>query len=269
MIKPTVILQKKEEYTSKKDKNFNVINSSSKSKRNELNKPLLEYLIDFTTTDSDFSDEDIRNEANLVIIAGYETAAIALSYVLLNLALHKDIQNKVCDELLEILEGDLDRTIDLDDLPKLKYMEMVINESMRLYSPGPTVTRQLTEDIKFDNWLIPKGASCVVSIFSLHRDGNVWKNPLKFDPDRFTPDSSKTRHPYAHIPFSAGSRNCLGKWYAWMFMKAVLATILSRYEFHTDLNETELQFEMAVSLKLIGGHQVRITPRYKDFSKFK
>ncbi|XP_044740113.1 cytochrome P450 4C1-like [Chrysoperla carnea] len=256
-----VFLQKKKYYNSKNNENVNEIKSNLK---NEFKKPLLEYLIDFAAVNSDFTEEDIEIEANLAIMAGYETLSTTLSYVILNLALHKDIQNKVCEELFEVLDNDSDRTIAVEDLSKLKYMEMVIKESMRLYAPVPLISRQLTDDIKFGDWLIPQGVSCVVSIFSLHRDGKIWNNPLKFDPDRFTPENSKTRHPYAHIPFSAGPRNCLGDRYAWMLMKAVLATLLRRYEFHTDLKENALEFEIAITLKLIGGHQVRITSRNQD-----
>lgn len=83
-----------------------------------------------------------------IISQGYETSAVALSYVLLNLAVYKDIQNKVYEELVQVLGRDLNRTIDLDDLPKLTYMEMVIKESMRLFPTIPFIIRQVTEDIQ-------------------------------------------------------------------------------------------------------------------------
>ncbi|XP_044742783.1 cytochrome P450 4C1-like [Chrysoperla carnea] len=233
-------------------------------KKNVFNKPLLDYLIDITENNQEFDNEQLRDEINIVILGGYETSANALSYVLLNLAAHKDIQEKVCEELFEVLDGDLNRPIEIDDLPKLKYMDMVLKESMRLYSTVPIIAREITKDIQMGDFLIPKGSTCVIPILSLHRDHNLWKEPLKFDPERFTPENMKGRHPYAYIPFGGGPRNCIGIRYASMFMKTLLATLLCRYEFHTDLNLNELKMQMEVSLKLVGGHQVRITSRIKN-----
>nr|UZE89865.1 cytochrome P450 CYP4416B2 [Chrysoperla zastrowi sillemi] len=255
-----VILQKKN-YC----KSYNNLDICTDRSKNEFKKPLLEFLIDLQATNLDFTEKDLGDEANLVIIAGYETSATALSSVLLNLAVYKDVQNKVYEELFQVLGSDLNRTINFDDLPKLTYMEMVMKESMRLFPIAPFIIRELTDDIQLGDCLIPRGVSCAVSIYALHCDEKIWENPLKFDPERFTPENSIGRHPYAYIPFSGGPRNCIGMRYAWMFMKTVLATLLSRYEFHTDLNTSEFKFEFAVTMKLIGGYQIQITPRKNDF----
>ncbi|XP_044740001.1 probable cytochrome P450 4p3 [Chrysoperla carnea] len=195
---------------------------------------------------------------------GYDTTALSLSYVLLHLAAYKDIQTKVYNEILEVV-GDINvDSINVDDLPKLKYMEMVLKESMRLTPTIPLIVREPSQDIKIGNYIIPKGVSILIPIFTIHRNPEYWENPLKFDPERFTAENIKNRHPYAYIPFSAGPRNCIGGRYAWIFMKTTLAALLSRYEFHTDINLDTLKFEAAISLKLVNGHQVRITPRYKS-----
>nr|UZE89840.1 cytochrome P450 CYP4416C1 [Chrysoperla zastrowi sillemi] len=226
-------------------------------------KSLLDILLEVTKNDPLFDDQQLKDEVIFMIIAGFETTANALGYVLLNLAVHQDIQNKVCEELFQVVD-DFDRKIHLDDLPQLKYMEMVIKESMRLHPTIPLIARKLTRDIKFDEYLVPDGTTVVIPIICLHRNENIWTDPLKFDPERFTPENSKNRHPYAFLPFSAGPRNCVGIRYAWMFMKVVLATLLSRYEFHTDVDVNKLEHEFALSLKLLGGHQVRITPRRRN-----
>ncbi|XP_044740004.1 probable cytochrome P450 313a4 [Chrysoperla carnea] len=213
---------------------------------------------------SNFTEEQLRNETNLIIFGGYETTALSLSYVLLHLAAYKDIQTKLYNEIIKVL-GDINvDLINVDDLPKLKYMEMVLKESMRLTPTIPLIVREPSQDIKIGNYIIPKGVSILIPIFTIHRNPEYWENPLKFDPERFTAENIKNRHPYAYIPFSAGPRNCIGGRYAWIFMKTTLAALLSRYEFHTDINLDTLKFEGAISMKLVNGHQVRITPRYKS-----
>ncbi|XP_044740009.1 cytochrome P450 3A19-like [Chrysoperla carnea] len=231
--------------------------------RNVYKKPFLDYLMDFTKNNSNFTEEQLRNETNLIILAGYDTTALSLSYVLLHLALYKDIQTKLYNEILEVV-GDINvDSINVDDLPELKYMDMVLKESLRLTPTIPVIAREASQDIKIGNYTIPKGANIVIPTFTIHRNPEYWKNPLKFDPERFTPENIKNRHPYAYIPFSAGPRNCIGKRYAWIFMKTTLVALLSRYEFHTDINSNTLRFKIGVSLNLINGHKVRITPRYK------
>ncbi|XP_044740005.1 probable cytochrome P450 313a4 [Chrysoperla carnea] len=230
---------------------------------NVYKKPFLDYLMDFTKNNSNFTEEQLRNETNLMIFAGYETTAISLSYVLLHLAVYKDIQTKLYNEILEVV-GDINvDSINVDDLPRLKYMDMVLKESMRIISTIPVISREASKDIKIGNYTIPKGTNILIPIFTIHRNPEYWENPLKFDPERFTAENIKNRHPYVYIPFGAGPRNCIGGRYAWIFMKTTLVALLSRYEFHTDINLDTLQFEAAISMKLINGYPVRITPRYK------
>ncbi|XP_044729743.1 cytochrome P450 4c21-like [Chrysoperla carnea] len=253
-----IISEKRSKYETIDNNNLIDVKAN---KKNEYKKPLLEYLMDFTKNDEEFTDAQIRDEVN--IFAAYETSANALSYVLLNLAAHKGIQTKVYNEILEVLGENHGSSINFDDLPKLKYMEMVIKESMRRYSTVPFIGRKAYQDIKIGNYTIPKGITIGIIIMAAHLNENHWENPLKFDPERFTPENIKNRHPYSFIPFSAGSRNCIGIRYAWIVMKITLATLLSRYEFHTDLNLDELRFQFNLTLSLVNGHQVRITPRQK------
>ncbi|XP_044740006.1 cytochrome P450 4c21-like [Chrysoperla carnea] len=231
---------------------------------NLYKKPFLEYLMDFTKNNSSFTEEQLHNHTNLLIFAGFETTAITLSFVLLHLAAYKDIQTKLYNEIIEVLGDKNVDSINVDDLPKFKYMEMVIKESMRLTPTVPLIPREASQDIKIDNYTIPKGVNILIPVINIHRNPEYWENPLKFDPERFTPENIKNHHPYAYLPFGAGPRNCFGRRYAWIFMKTALVALLSRYEFHTDLNLDKLRFEIGMALKLINGHQVKITPRYKS-----
>ncbi|XP_044739873.1 cytochrome P450 4V2-like [Chrysoperla carnea] len=254
-----VIAEKRNEYnlTSVKNNSFEV----QAMNKNQSKKSMLEYLLDFTKNNADFAQNLLRDEINLLIWAAYDTSATTLAFVLLHLANNKEIQTKLYHEIYEILKDK--NEIEFDDLIKLKYMEMVIKESMRITATAPIITREVSEDIDIGNYKIPRGANIAIPIFTLHRNSKYWKDPLKFDPERFTPENIKKQHPFAFIPFSAGPRNCIGQQYAWMLMKTIIATLLNRYEFHTDLKLEELRLEASVTITLVNGHLVRITPRQK------
>ncbi|XP_044739966.1 cytochrome P450 3A19-like [Chrysoperla carnea] len=254
-----IITEKRKDYN---DDNQNNLNDFKAVNKNAYKKPLLDYMMDFTKNNYDFTDVQLEDDINLVIIASFDTTSKTISMVLLLLALYKDDQKKVCEELFQVL-GNRDK-IDFDDLPKLKYMEMVIKETMRLFPVIPLIARELTEDINIENYRLPKGANIMIPIFCVHRNKHYWADPLKFDPNRFSPENIQNQHPYAFIPFSAGPRNCIGARYAWIFMKQALATLLSRYEFHTNLKSmNEIRFEFQISLTIIDGYQLKITPRSK------
>lgn len=101
---------------------------------------------------------------------------------------------------------------DMNILGNLKYMERVIKEGLRLYPSANTIGKCTDKDIHTnDGYIIPKGSSAILMIYDIHRDEKHWPEPEKFDPDRFLPENSVKRHPFAYLPFSAGPRNCIGK----------------------------------------------------------
>ncbi|XP_037683226.1 cytochrome P450 4A6 isoform X2 [Choloepus didactylus] len=122
-----------------------------------------------------------------------------------------------------------------DHLDQMPYTTMCIKEALRLYPPVPNVSRELSKPITFpDGRSLPKGIITSLAIYTLHHNPNVWPNPEEFDPLRFAPGSE--RHSHAFLPFSGGSRNCIGKQFAMQELKVAVALTLLRFELTPDPN---------------------------------
>ncbi|XP_041973294.1 cytochrome P450 4C1-like [Aricia agestis] len=174
-------------------------------------------------------DVGIEEEVKTFMFAGHETTAACLIYTLLLLAIHPDVQNKVIEEVDYIFGKDT-RDATLEDLSAMKYLDLVIKESMRLYPPVNFIMRQTTQPCKLSNFDIPANTMCAIHIYDLHRDEKIYPEPDKFRPERFLPENSAGRHNFAFIPFSAGPRNCIGQKFAMMEMKSLLSSIFRRFD---------------------------------------
>lgn len=120
------------------------------------------------------------------------------------------LQQKVYEELTEAF-GNSTKPPTYDDLQNLRYLELCIKESLRLYPSVPLISRIASKDITtFTGYKIPKDTIVHVHIYDLHHSADVYPNPEKFDPDRFLPENTAKRHPFAYLPFSGGPRNCIG-----------------------------------------------------------
>ncbi|NP_001091388.1 cytochrome P450 family 4 subfamily F member 22 S homeolog [Xenopus laevis] len=184
------------------------------------------------------SDEDMRAEVDTFMFEGHDTTASGLSWILYNLARHPEYQEKCRKEITELLEGKDTKHLEWDELSQLPFTTMCIKESLRLYPPVTAISRRCTEDIKLpDGKVIPKGNSCLISIYGTHHNPEVWPNPQVYDPYRFDPEKLQERSAHAFVPFSAGPRNCIGQNFAMAEMKIVLA--LTLYNFHVRLDETK------------------------------
>uniref|UniRef100_A0A182KDL4 Uncharacterized protein n=1 Tax=Anopheles christyi TaxID=43041 RepID=A0A182KDL4_9DIPT len=208
-----------------------------------------------------FDERAIRDEIDTIILGGNETSALTLSHVVLMLAIHQDVQQRVYDEMVTTLGTTFDE-VENEHLSQLTYMEMVLKETMRLFPVGPIIARQCTEDLKISNTTIPSGVTVVLGIFNVQRSEEHWGPAANtFDPDNFLPERHAHRHPYCFLPFSAGPRNCIGYKYGLMSMKVMLCHLLAAYTFSTDLTMDQLALKLDITLKIANKHMVRIVPR--------
>ncbi|XP_069835574.1 cytochrome P450 4B1-like [Dendropsophus ebraccatus] len=199
------------------------------------------------------SDEDLRAEVDTFMFEGHDTTASGVSWTFYCLGKYPEHQEKCREEIREVL-GDRS-TVEWEDLGKMPYTTMCIKESMRLYPPVPGVARQLKEPITFlDGRSLPKGSSVFLHIFSMNRSPSMWDNPEAFDPLRFSPDNTSKWHSHMYVPFSAGSRNCIGQNFAMNEMKVALALTLPRFELSMDPDNEPLKIPQLVLRSLNGIH---------------
>ncbi|CAG2109481.1 unnamed protein product [Medioppia subpectinata] len=158
-----------------------------------------------------FTERDIRAEVDTFMSAGQDTSSATTQFALQLIGHYPDVQAKIHEELDSIYGDDPTRDIKFDDLRHMKYLEKCIKEALRIYPPVLFIARRITEEFKIKDYSIPAGTNCMVLFYQLHRDPKYFPNPEVFDPERFSADSTNTRHAFAYTPFSAGPRNCIGQ----------------------------------------------------------
>lgn len=153
------------------------------------------------------SDEDIRSEVDTFMAAGQDTSSATIQFALQLIGNYPKVQAKIHSELDSIYSDNPNREIKFEDLRSMKYIELCIKETLRLYPPVLFIARQNTEEFKIKGKTIPSGTTCLVLFYQLHRDPKYFPNPEVYDPDRFSNENITHRHAFAFTPFSAGPRN--------------------------------------------------------------
>lgn len=174
------------------------------------------------------TDKQLRDEAMTLFIAGHETTALVLTWTLDLLAEHPAEQDRLADELREVLAG---REPTAADLPRLRFADLVVTESMRLRPPAYVVGRQAVEAMDVGGYLVPAGGTVITPQYVVHRDARYYDEPERFAPSRWA-DGLRERLPkYAYFPFGGGPRVCVGNTFAMMEAVLVLASLCRRWRF--------------------------------------
>ncbi|KAL6420612.1 hypothetical protein ACFW04_014644 [Cataglyphis niger] len=170
---------------------------------------MLDLLI-AASRENSLSDLDIREEVDTFMFEGHDTTSMSMTFALLLLAEHKEIQERVRVEIDSAMQENGGK-LTMKLLQNLSYLERCLKEALRLYPSVFSILRNIKEDVKLHSYDIPAGTMIYLNIYAVHRDPNFWPNPEVFDPDRFLPERIQNRHPYSYLPFSAGPRNCIGE----------------------------------------------------------
>ncbi len=203
------------------------------------------------------TDVQLRDEIITIFLAGYETVANALTWTWVLLAQNSDAEARFHEELDRVLGG---RTPTLDDLPQLRYTEMVFAESMRLYPPAWAMGRQSTRAITLGPYHFPARSYFFFSQYVLQRDPEYFPDPLRFDPERFTPEAKANRPRFAYFPFGGGGRQCIGEAFAWMEGVLSLATIAQHWRLRLEPDQ-QIDVQPKITLRPKYPIHMRAEPR--------
>ncbi|XP_021365497.1 cytochrome P450 4F5-like [Mizuhopecten yessoensis] len=205
--------------------------------------------------------EEIRNEVDTFLFAGHDATASAISWILYTLATHPEHQTKVQEEIDRVLAGRESDRLEWDDMPKLEYLTMCINEGMRLYTPVPIIHRQSTKEFTIDGKKFPPGTYMSIGVYSVHHNPTVWENPHQFIPQRFSKENTAKADSFSFIPFSAGPRNCIGQTFAMNEEKVTIARILHKYTLEAD-PKVEVKLKAAAVMRSLNGVYLFNKPRH-------
>lgn len=172
------------------------------------------------------TDTDILINSIIFMTAGFDTTATTLGWLTYDLALNPDVQDKLIDEI----DAEIGKERPTYDTTfKLEYLDMVVNETLRIHPAVTRLNREATEDVNICGVQIKKGMDCTVAPLALHFMPEYWSEPFKYNPDRFSPENKASINPYAFLPFGNGPRNCIGKRLALLEVKMTLIMVLQRY----------------------------------------
>lgn len=203
------------------------------------------------------TDQQVRDEVLILFLAGHETTALALSWTFHLLSQHPEVEATLVEELDAVLAG---RDPTVEDLPRLRYTERVVQESLRLYPPAWSLGREALEPFEMGGHSFEKGAWIWVLPWTMHRDPRFFPDPLAFRPERWEDGLAKRLPRGAYLPFGAGPRICIGNQFAMMEAVLLLATIAQRFSLRA-VTPPEVIPEPSITLRFKHGIRVRLAQR--------
>lgn len=197
-------------------------------------------------TGEGMSKKQLRDEVLTVFVAGHETTAVTLSWFWLLMCQNPQVMKKVYDEIDQVIGT---RPPNFNDFQKLSYLNLVINETMRVYPAAWIVGRKaMQDDILPGGYPIKKGQDLQLFIYGVHHNEQLWERPNDFIPERFEPENNEKRHKHAFMPFGSGPRLCIGNNFALMELVMVIATIAQKFTFEL-VQSHPIELEPLVTLR--------------------
>ncbi|XKL69420.1 hypothetical protein PGB90_007189 [Kerria lacca] len=190
--------------------------------------------------------------------AGTDTTAITMTFTLLMLAMHEEVQDRLYSEIYEIFGDDDNKEPEYSDFERMPYLEMVMKETLRRWTLAPFLNRTVKEDVKIGPYTLPAGCDISINVPYIHLNPRYYNEPLKFNPDNFTPEAEAKRPKYAYIPFSSGPRICIGRVLAETEIKLTVIALLRNFRFHSSLTMENLKLELSALPRSACGYPISI-----------
>ncbi|XP_055679447.1 probable cytochrome P450 9f2 [Lutzomyia longipalpis] len=220
------------------------------------------------TKKTSWTDDEIVSQCFLFFLAGFETSSTVLSFVSYEIARNLDIQEKLYEEAKTFYDELKGKPLTYDALQKMKYLDMVVSETLRIWPPVPIIDRFCTKDFTLEYeegkfYTFRKGEAFWIPCGDIHFDPENYPDPKKFDPERFSDENKNSIKPLTYMPFGLGPRNCIGSRFALMEVKSLIFYLI--VNFHFDLSDkTEVPLILAgsmVGIKAKKGVWVKFRPR--------
>jgi cytochrome P450 len=197
-------------------------------------------------TGAPLTDRDVRDEVFTMFVAGHETTALTLTWLLTLLEGRDDVLGAMRAEVDAVLGT---RDPGFEDVPKLVYLRQVVDETLRLRGPVAMNARTAVADDEVLGFRVRKGDVVMPFFYAAQRHPDFWPEPEKFDPSRFTPEHSRGRNSWSYVPFSAGQRQCIGNTFSLVESVVLLAQLLQRFEVRLDPSVREVQPQALITVR--------------------
>ncbi|CAB3239058.1 unnamed protein product [Arctia plantaginis] len=201
--------------------------------------------------DREWTDNDLVAQAVLFLLAGFDTVSTVMTFMIYELAVNPDVQEILVQEIKEFDQMNGGQ-LDFKSIQSMKYMDMVVSETMRLHPPTPLLDRQCVKDYNFGrvnktatkDLIVRKGAAIGFPVYMFHRNPQLFPNPEKFDPERFSDENKHNIKPFSYMPFGLGPRNCIGSRFALCEVKVMLYQLLRKIKV-SPCEKTTIPFKLA------------------------
>ncbi len=214
------------------------------------------------TNGEGMTDKQIHDDVVAFYVAGFDTIATALTFCIYAICQHPQVEKTLREEIDQVLQG---RTPDHEDLGRLNYTRMVLQESMRLYPPAWLIPRKVIKDDVIGGYHIPKNSILAIHFYAIQRHPEFWSDPDTFNPERFASEGHQASRRCIYIPFGAGARQCIGNNFALMEGQLFLAMLLQRFRFELCSNP-KLELDRAFVLRPKNTFKLRVEPNFSPAS---
>nr|BBG43597.1 cytochrome P450 [Ascotis selenaria] len=233
------------------------LNRASENDATGKPKKFIDLILDLSEETDCFTDEQIREESDTVVVGGHDTSASTLTFAFTLLGSHPHAQQKLYQEIIRVC-GTSDKDVEKQDLSKLVYTEAVLKETLRLYPIALLLPRYIDRDVKLKNYTLKANSDCFVMANGLHRHAIWGEDAEQFRPERWLDKDTLPDAKY-YAAFGLGRRSCIGRAYALMSMKIVVVHVLRRFSISSDVSKME------VSLSIVSrperGHSILLKRR--------